>query len=103
MEQINDFLQETASTVISELPAEFTTRQFIWQFADTHEHAYIEMLLWARKNDQTRVFQRLHSQIGRYLLDHAKDLHIEKRGEVKETDINPFGRETPTQPWRKIR
>lgn len=103
MKQIDDFLQETAASVIAELPDEFTTRQFIWQFADAHEHAYIEMLLCARKDDQIRVFQSLHSQMGRYLLEHAEDLHIEKRGEVKETDTNPFGRKTPTQPWRKIR
>ncbi len=41
MKQINDFLQETVPDVIAELPEEFTTRQFIWQFADTHEHTYI--------------------------------------------------------------
>ncbi len=103
MNQINDFLQETVPDVIAELPEEFTTRQFIWQFADTHEHTYIEMLFCAQKDDQTRVFNNLHSQMGRYLLEHTKDLHIEKRGEVKEKDINPFGRKTLTQPWRKIR
>ncbi len=102
MKQINDFLQETAPVVIAELLDEFTTRQFIWKFADMHEAAYIDMLLLARKDAQTRVFHNLHSQMGRYLLEHAKDLHIEKHGEVKEKDINPFGRKTPTQPWRKI-
>lgn len=103
MEQINDFLQKKALSVIAELPVKFTTRQFIWKFADMHEHVYIEMLLCAQKTDQTRVFHNLHAQMGKYLLKHAVDLHIEKCGKVKETDINPFGRETPTQLWQTIR
>lgn len=38
-------------------------------------------------NEQPRVFHNLHSKIGRYLLEHSKELHIEKRREAKEMDI----------------
>lgn len=101
MKQIDDFLQETASAVIAELPAEFTTRQFIWQFADAHEHAYIEMLLWARKDDQSRVFHSLHSHMGNYLSNHSKELAIIKLNQRK-IDVNPFGRKTESQLWQKV-
>lgn len=105
MSSITEFLQEKAPAVIAELPDEFTTRQFIWKLAEEYEADYVRMLFetYNDNNEQPRVFHNLHSKIGRYLLEHAKELHIEKRREAKEMDINPFGRKTPTQPWRKIR
>ncbi len=103
MSRIIDLLQEKAPVVIAELSDQFTTRQFIWKLAYEYQAGYVEMLVEAynNKNENPQIFLNLHSQIGRYLLNHSNELGIEKLGEVKEPDINPFGRETPTQSWKK--
>ena len=104
MSRIAAMLGNRAPAVIRSLPDPFTTRLFIWRLADEFQVDYVEMLVEAynEKNEQPRIFHNLHAQIGRYLLNHAEELGIEKIGETKEPDINPFGRETPTQLWKKL-
>mgnify|MGYP000447003401 CR=1 FL=1 len=103
MSNITNLLQKHAATIIAEMPAKFTTRQFIWKLSYEYQADYVEMLIEAynEKNENPQIFLNLHSQIGRYLLNHAEELNIEKLGEIKEPAINPFGRETPTQLWEK--
>lgn len=104
MSRITEILGSKAPKVICGLPDPFTTRLFIWRLADEFQVEYVEMLVEAynEKSEQPRIFHNLHAQIGRYLLNHAKELRIDKIGETKEPDINPFGRETPTQLWKKL-
>lgn len=103
MSRIAEILSSRAPKVICGLPDPFTTRMFIWRLADEYQVDYVEMLIEAynEKNEQPRIFHNLHAQIGRYLLNHTEELGIDKLGKIKETDINPFGRETPTQLWGK--
>lgn len=100
MSHITEFLQKGAADVISKMPAEFTTRQFIWVFMDDYESDYIEMLLHAYTNEKTRIFHNLHAQIGTYLLAHAEELNILKTDE-RVVEMNPFGRKNETQLWLK--
>jgi len=109
MKTVSEYLQEKglAPIVIDRLASTFTTRQFIWKLAKEYEVDYVTMLVDAfnvskGKEEKPRIFHNLHAQIGRYLLNHAKELGIEKIGDDKEPDINPFGRATPTQKWQKI-
>lgn len=104
MSHITEILDKRAFEVIKKLGPEFTTRLFIWKLMDEYEVDYVDMLVEAYnlRNDNPKIFHNLHSQIGRYLLHNIKKLHIENIGEIKEPDINPFGRETPTQCWRKL-
>ena len=102
MSTIKDYLNANTANIISELPQKFSTRQFIWKLADKYEIDYVEMLICAY-NDKTnnpRIFHNLHSQIGRYLLNNQNKLNIVILDE-RETDTNPFGRETETQLWKK--
>lgn len=101
MSFITESLQEIASAIIAELPSPFSTRLFIWKLADEHEHDYIEMLIAATKTEQTRSFHSLHAQIGTYLLDHSDELGIIKL-DIREKNVNPFGRITESQLWEKL-
>ena len=104
MSRITEILDSRANEVVKELDFEFTTRLFIWKLMDSYEVDYVDMLVEAYnlRNDNPNIFHNLHSQIGRYLLHNMEKLHIENIGEKKEPDINPFGRETSTQCWRKL-
>ncbi len=104
MSRITEILDLRANEVIQELNSKFTTRLFIWKLMDSYEVDYVDMLVEAYnlRNDNPKIFHNLHSQIGRYLLNNKDNLQIENIGEIKEPDINPFGRETPTQCWRKL-
>ena len=98
---ITESLQKKASAIIAELPTQFSTRLFIWKLADEHEHDYIEMLIAATKTEKTRSFHSLHAQIGTYLLDHSDELGIIKL-DIREKNVNPFGRITESQLWEKL-
>lgn len=102
MSFITESLQKKASAIIAnELPNQFSTRLFIWKLADEHEHDYIEMLIAATKTEKTRSFHSLHAQIGTYLLDHSDELGIIKL-DIREKNVNPFGRITESQLWEKL-
>ena len=101
MSFITESLQKKASAIIAELPTQFSTRLFIWKLADEHEHDYIEMLIAATKTEKTRSFHSLHAQIGTYLLDHSDELGIIKL-DIREKNVNPFGRITESQLWEKL-
>lgn len=51
------------------------------------------------KNDRSRVFHRVHSQIGAYLSENQEKLDIKKTRRLMTR--NPFGRENEVQEWRK--
>ncbi len=102
MSFITEFLHRKSVAVIAELPTQFSTRLFIWKLADEYEHDYIEMLIAATKTEKTRSFHSLHAQIGTYLLEHSEDLKIVKL-DIREKNVNPFGRITESQLWEKTR
>ena len=59
----------------------------------------VELLFAAYKNDRSRVFHRVHSQIGAYLSENQEKLDIKKTRRLMTR--NPFGRENEVQEWRK--
>ena len=102
---IAEILARRTAAVVDEMGNEFSTREFIWKFMDMFETDYLEMLDIVRNNPASQenqgIFHNLHAQIGKYLLGHDQLLGINKIDEIKEPDINPFGRKTPTKLWRK--
>lgn len=70
-----------------------------YTFVDKHEIIYVELLFAAYKNDRSRVFHRVHSQIGAYLSENQEKLDIKKTRRLMTR--NPFGRENEVQEWRK--
>ena len=99
-------LEEKSPKIISAMDSHFSTRDFIWGLMNAYEELYIELLLEVlppqKEERKPRIIHKLHSQIGKYLLHHAKDLNIEKdEGPQKEGTISPFGKQSFTQRWRK--
>ena len=87
-QSVYEVMTKYAGEVIAEMAGEiFTTRNFIEAFADKHEIIYVELLFAAYKNDRSRVFHRVHSQIGAYLSENQEKLDIKK-----PPDGNPTGR-----------
>ena len=76
-----------------------TEKRTIEAFVDKHEIIYVELLFAAYKNDRSRVFHRVHSQIGAYLSENQEKLDIKKTRRLMTR--NPFGRENEVQEWRK--
>lgn len=99
-QSVYEVMTKYAGEVIAEMAGEiFTTRNFIEAFADKHEIIYVELLFAAYKNDRSRVFHRVHSQIGAYLSENQEKLDIKKTRRLMTR--NPFGRENEVQEWRK--
>ena len=92
-QSVYEVMTKYAGEVIAEMAGEiFTTR-------DKHEIIYVELLFAAYKNDRSRVFHRVHSQIGAYLSENQEKLDIKKTRRLMTR--NPFGRENEVQEWRK--
>lgn len=90
-QSVYEVMTKYAGEVIAEMAGEiFTTRNFIEAFADKHEIIYVELLFAAYKNDRSRVFHRVHSQIGAYLSENQEKLDIKKTRRLMTR--NPFGR-----------
>lgn len=99
-QSVYEVMTKYAGEVIAEMAGEiFTTRNFIEAFVDKHEIIYVELLFAAYKNDRSRVFHRVHSQIGAYLSENQEKLDIKKTRRLMIR--NPFGRENEVQEWRK--
>ena len=99
-QSVYEVMTKYAGEVIAEMAGEiFTTRNFIEAFADKHEIIYVELLFAAYKNDRSRVFNRVHYQIGAYLSENKEQLDIKKTRRLMTR--NPFGRENEVQEWRK--
>ena len=78
-QSVYEVMTKYAGEVIAEMAGEiFTTRNFIEAFVDKHEIIYVELLFAAYKNDRSRVFHRVHSQIGAYLSENQEKLDIKK-------------------------
>lgn len=107
MSRITAILDSRANEVIKGLGPNFSTREFIWEFMNAFEEDYIELLLEvlppSNEERKPKVIHELHKQIGRYLLNRATELGIEKDDEqMKEQSISPFGKVSSTQCWRKL-
>jgi len=98
---INNFLklhQTDVSVIISKLGDEFSSHDFIEEFAKIFEEEYIEML-YARKNSGS-AFQTVHSIIAKYLSINMSLLAISKS--TKKASENVFGNVDCIQWWIKI-
>ena len=103
---LKEVLDGRSSEIIRVMDSHFSTRNFIWEFMNSYEEEYIDLLLEVlppRKEDRKpRIIHELHKRIGQYLLHHANELGIEKdEGPQKEGSISPFGKQSFTQRWRK--
>ena len=65
-------------------------KELIWQYPAVYGKLLVQY-------DDVRV---AHSQIGKFLLNHASALEIEKIGEDGSDDI--FGHATPCAKWKKL-
>lgn len=106
MSRITEILDSRANEVIKCLGSNFSTREFIWEFMNAYEEGYMELLLevlpTTKEERKPRIIHELHKQIGRYLLNNANMLGIEKDDEqMKKQSISPFGKHSSTQCWRK--
>ena len=89
-QSVYEVMTKYAGEVIAEMAGEiFTTRNFIEAFADKHEIIYVELLFAAYKNDRSRVFHRVHSQIGAYLSENQEKLDIKKTRCLLYTSPSP--------------
>ncbi len=82
--------------IISELESDFTTLDFIKKFARKFEGEYINHLYRNRGND---AFNKVHSQIAKYLAENEPLLDIRRKRKVKNTDV--FGVMDEIQVWEK--
>lgn len=106
MSRITKILDSRANEVIKGLDSNFSTRNFIWEFMNAYEEDYVEMLFEVlppgNEERKPKIIHELHKQIGKYLLNNAATLGIEKDDEQKkEQSISPFGKASSTQRWRK--
>ena len=107
MSRIVETLNLRAGSVIRNLESNFSTRRFIWELMNAYEEDYIELLLEVlpanNEDRRPRIIHELHKQIGKYLLNHATELSIEKDDDPKkEQSISPFGKTSTTQNWHKL-
>lgn len=87
-----------AETLINKLNDEFDTHDFIVQLTKVFEREYVE-LLYEHKG-HTHIFMSAHAEVGKFLVDNAKVLSIEK--EIRENSENIKDYPSENQKWRKI-
>jgi hypothetical protein len=97
---VSEFLSIWAHNILEGIQGNtFSGRDFIWALMTNHEHHYIQLL-----NDvhSEHPIWNVHKQIGRYLADHADELGIVSINE-REHSTSPFGNESSTMMWEKVR
>lgn len=80
--------------VVALLPNEFSSHQFIEKYLQVFEADYISLL-----NPENGSIRRLHSEIGRFLVNNSNKLNIEKNGNSMDKNIK--GYDSPNALWRK--
>lgn len=83
--------------IISDLPAEFSSHDFIEKFSKKYESDYIDMLVDYKGRE---AFKTVHSQIAKFLSLNMKYLGINKRN--KDSSEHVFGELDVIQWWEKI-
>ena len=84
-----------AEEVLRHLPNEFDSHAFIFKYIDLHENDYIDEL--AQNNGRDNVFRKVNAEIGRFLWNNSKRLHIEKVNRLPSPNIK--GNNTENQNW----
>jgi len=96
---IDEFLNQEfrqLSVIIDSLEIEFNSHDFLKKFAKKYEKDYVEFLSDFKKNSP---FQKVHSQIARFLSKNRKELNICKTKKVPSENV--FGEIDEIQGWKK--
>lgn len=88
---------KTVRDIIDELGNEFSSHDFIQNFAKENEEIYITMLWDVKKKG---AFREVHAKIARFLSENSDILEIEK--DDKKYSTNVFGYEDKIQGWRRV-
>lgn len=97
---INDFLnlhELDLKRIITSLPVEFSSHDFIEKFCKQFESEYIDMLVMYKGKS---AFQSVHSQIALFLSKNSENLGIRKL--IKNKSENVFGDTDNIQWWERI-
>ena len=86
--------EEFVKAIVNDMKDEFDSHDFIKEFIWKHPADYGQLL---EKYDDVRI---AHSQIGKFLQNHANTLGIVKTGDSGTDDI--FGHATSCAKWRKL-
>lgn len=87
-------IEDVRPIIVENMSDNFDSHDFIKELIWQYPAVYGKLLI---KYDDVRV---THSQIGKFLLNHASALEIEKIGEDGSDDI--FGHATPCAKWKKL-
>lgn len=96
----NDFMDAHTNDIIKiikELPAKFSTQDFIERLSYRFESDYIDLLYEYKERNP---YKTVHSQISRYLSNNADKLFIVKDSLVNSRNV--FGIVEETQSWLKL-
>jgi len=97
---VSDFMKANLSeikNIILNLPAEFSSHDFIEKFSKKYESDYIDMLVDYKGRE---AFKTVHSQVAKFLSLNMKYLGINKRD--KDSSEHVFGELDVIQWWKKI-
>jgi len=83
--------------ILSSLPNTFTSHDFIKRFSHNNETLYIDFLNLYRGSG---AFNKVNSQIGKFLSDNEDFLRINKTRKVMSENV--FGEMDSIQEWIKI-
>jgi hypothetical protein len=108
MHNPNEVNIEKFKVVISAIKKkEFTTHDFIKKYGSKEffEKDYVQLLWERREGDEADesigIFQRTHSKFGKFLLNHQKELGIQKlEGKFSSTDM--FGTRQQVAKYKKL-
>ena len=81
--------------VIDQMPAVFTSHQFILRLAQQNQALYVDALYSYRH--VPAPFRTVHGMLARHLNAHK---NLEKLGKVASTDI--FGQPNECEQWKKV-
>lgn len=93
---VHQFMSDHISDVreiINQLEKPFDTHAFIKKFARTFQVEYVELL----SQYSQEPFEKVHNQIGKFLLEKNDLLEIQPKGKVKGENI--FGEENYNEAW----
>jgi len=89
---------EQAQSIITALPIEFDTHDFIECFSRNFEREYVE-IIHSQIDSNCGIFKSAHAEIGRFLSKNKSALNIKKDG--IENSRNIKGYDSPNQGWEK--
>lgn len=83
--------------ILSLLPNEFDSHDFVEKYLTVFERDYVTMLIG--NIDNSEIFRVTNASIGRFLSDNHGILHIEKAPRTNSQNVR--GNITDNQNWRK--